>query len=141
MKASKLLRIVAISAIGLATGSCADMLGVGLDYGSDMGPSVYYYDNYYAPSGPLWGLPALPPPPAWGNIVVSPPPGRPQPVRPPQAPPQNRPPQNNGNSGVSVTIPTHFGGEQRPGNGGLPSQGSQSTHRAPQNQGSNNSHR
>ncbi len=138
MKATKFITAIALGALSLAAGGCADLIGVGLDYVPGAPPSVYYYDNYYTPANPWWGVATPPPPPLWGSVIT------PGPVRPPQTPPpgNNRPPQappqNNG--GGSVNIPTHVGGQQRPGNGGLPS-GSQTPSRTPSSGASSNNAR
>lgn len=142
MKATKLFTAIAGTALALMSGGCADMIGVGMDYAPGNAPSVYYYDNYYTPSLPWWGVSTPPPPPLWGTVITPPvPPLRPAPIRP-QKPPQNppqKPPQNNGVPGVN--IPTHVGGQQRPGNGGLPSNNTPAPSRNPDSGASSNNSR
>ena len=143
MKTTKLLTAISGALLGLTAGGCADLIGVGMDYVPDGAPSVYYYDNYYTPSLPWWGVSTPPAPPLWGTVVSPPPPPRPQPSRPQNPPQGNRPPQNmgGGNGGFNVDIPTQVGGQQRPGNGGLPSNNTPPPSRNPGSGASSNNAR
>ena len=135
MKVTRIITAIFAATLTLAASGCADLVGIGVDYGPSGIPPVYYTPDYYVPSTPFWGVSTPLPPPVWGAPV------RPAPsFRPPVAPPQNKP-GNNGNQGGNVNIPTHIGGQQRPGNGGLPTPGSINSSPAPANTGSNNSRR
>ncbi len=114
------LKALASIIIAAALTGCAD-LGFGVDVDSG-GVSPYIYGNgpYY--DGPWGGLgwsydfpmpPARPlPPPYYGG------PGPVIPSRPQVRPPMNPPASGNG---MTNSVPTiGLGGNQRPGNGGLP---------------------
>lgn len=121
----KLKIIIATVISALTLSACAD-LGLGVDINSS-GVSPYIYGNGPIYNGPWGGLgwsydfplrPTPPRPPLIGGPAIVNPPQQPQ-VRPPMTPPAN----GNGSIGNNNNgVPTvGINGNQRPGNGGLPS--------------------
>ncbi len=129
MKRLFYIALAAISVAGVA--ACAD-LGFGVDVdSSDVSP--YWYGNGYL-GGPYWKTPV------WNyGPIYDPRPPRPPlppfigdgpgPALPPSRPQEpSRPPVINTNPGTN-RVPTTVGGIERPGNGGLPSSGSNNSAR------------